>query len=222
MSFKTNECQQLALEDSFIQLTERERKALEKSWAKFFADEIFPVIDEQRFSVLYSDKDSRPTAPVNVIISALIIKELFDYSDDELVENLMLDLHLQYALHTTSFAEQPLSDKTLSRFRKRCYDYETIHGVNLYHDCVKNLSGKIARIMKLNGHIRRMDSMMMKSNIRFLSRMELIYICISKLVMLLTNAHPDQVVESLKHYTIPNDYSLIFYHQRNGHMEAMI
>ena len=158
MSFKTNECQQLALEDSFIQLTERERKALEKSWAKFFADEIFPVIDEQRFSVLYSDKDSRPTAPVNVIISALIIKELFDYSDDELFENLMFDLHLQYALHTTSFAEQPLSDKTLSRFRKRCYDYETIHGVNLYHDCVKNLIGKIARIMKLNGHIRRNPS----------------------------------------------------------------
>ena len=26
----------------------------------------------------------------------------------------MFDLHLQYALHTTSFAEQPISDKTLS------------------------------------------------------------------------------------------------------------
>ena len=89
-------------------------------------------------------------APVNVIIGALIIKELFDYSDDEIVENLMLDLHLQYALHTTSFAEQPISDKTLSRFRKRCYDYETLHGVDLYHDCVKDLSGKIAKIMKLN------------------------------------------------------------------------
>jgi hypothetical protein len=37
----------------------------------------------------------------------------------------MLGLHLQYALHTTSFVEQPVSDKTLSRFRKRCYDYET-------------------------------------------------------------------------------------------------
>ena len=73
-------------------------KTLEKSWAKVFADEIFPSIDEQRFSVLYSDKVSRPNAPVNVIIGALIIKELFDYSDDELVENLMLDLHLQYAL----------------------------------------------------------------------------------------------------------------------------
>ena len=45
-----------------------------------------PNIDEERFSVLYSSKASRPNAPVNVIIGALIIKELFDYSDDEIVE----------------------------------------------------------------------------------------------------------------------------------------
>ncbi|MEI3281843.1 MAG: transposase [Enterocloster sp.] len=195
-------------------LTERERKALEKSWAKIFADEIFPAIDEERFSVLYSNKASRPNAPVNVIIGALIIKELFDYSDDEIVENLMLDLHLQYALHTTSFAEQPISDKTLSRFRKRCYDYETLHGVDLYHDCVKDLSGKIAKIMKLNGRIRRMDSIMIESNIRFLSRMELIYTCISKLIVYLTKNAPDKVSEQMKHYADPNDYNRIFYHQR--------
>ena len=116
MAFKTNDCQQLSFDDSFISLTEREKKALEKSWAKIFADEIFSAIDEERFSVLYSDKASRPNAPVNIIIGALIIKELFDYSDDEIVENLMLDLHLQYALHTTSFEEQPVSDKTLEPF----------------------------------------------------------------------------------------------------------
>ncbi len=126
MAFKENFCQQISIQDSFSNLTAREQKALEKSWAKIFADEIFPAIDESRFSVLYSNKASRPNAPVNVIVGALIIKELFDYSDDEMVENLMLDLHLQFALHTTSFEEQPLSDKTLSRFRKRCYDYETL------------------------------------------------------------------------------------------------
>ena len=58
------------------------------------------------------------------IVGALIIKELFALSDDEIVENLMLDIHYQYALHTTSYEEQPLSDKSLSRFRKRCYEYE--------------------------------------------------------------------------------------------------
>ena len=143
MSFKENTYQQMSFTDSFSGLTAREQKALEKSWAKVFADEIFPAIDEKRFSVLYSDKASRPNTPVNVIVGALIIKELFDYSDDEMVENLMLDFRIQYALHTTSFEEQSLSDKTLSRFPKRCYDYETLHNKDLYHDCVKDLSATL-------------------------------------------------------------------------------
>jgi len=222
MSFKENVCQQISLDDSLLKLTERERNALEKSWAKIFADEIFPAIDEERFSVLYSDKASRPNTPVNVTIGALIIKELFDYSDDEIVENLMLDLHLQYALHTTSFEEQPISDKTLSRFRKRCYEYETLNSVDLYHDCLKDLSSKIAKLMNLNGRIRRMDSMMIEANIRFLSRMELIYTCISKLVTYLTKRKPDIVTESLKPYADPNDYNRIFYHQHNDDMDTII
>ena len=44
-----------------------------------------------------------------------------------------------------------MSDKSLSRFRIRCYSYERAHGVDLYHDCVKDLSSKIAKLMGLNG-----------------------------------------------------------------------
>lgn len=215
MSFSENSCQQLSINDSFSSLTAREQKALENSWAHIFATEIFPAIDEKRFSVLYSDKASRPNTPVNVIVGALIIKELFDYSDDEMVENLMLDLHLQYALHTTSFEEQPLSDKTLSRFRKRCYDYENLYHVDLYHDCINDLSSKIAKMMKLNGRIRRMDSMMIAANIRKLSRMELIYTCIAKLVSYLKKQCPQMITEQLKHYTDAEDYNQFFYHHRN-------
>ena len=58
----------------------------------------FPLIDEKRFSELYSDKDSRPNTPVNIIIGALVIKELFGYSDDGMVEGLMLDSRLQSLL----------------------------------------------------------------------------------------------------------------------------
>ena len=134
-------------------LTPREQKALENSWAKVFAEEIFPAIDEKPFAVLYSDKASRPNTPVNVTVGALINKELFDYTDDEMVENLMFDPRMQYALHTISFEEQPLSDKTLSRFRKRCYDYETLYNVDLYHDCIQNLSASIAKLMQISGKI---------------------------------------------------------------------
>lgn len=41
-------------------------------------------------------------------IGALIIKEIFGISDDEPVENLMLDPRYQYALHAKSWEEQPL------------------------------------------------------------------------------------------------------------------
>ena len=215
MSFKANDCQQLSFFDSLSGLTAREQKALENSWAKVFADEIFPEIDEQRFAVLYSNKASRPNTPVNVIIGALIIKELFDLSDDEMVENLMLDPRYQYALHTTSFEEQPLSDKTLSRFRKRCYDYESAYNVDLYHDCITDLGGKIARLMKLNSRIRRMDSMMIESNIRDLSRMELLYTCVAKLVCYLHKAGQDDILEGLEHYYDPDDFNRVIYHNRS-------
>lgn len=214
MSFKENAYQQISFTDSFSGLTAREQKALERSWAKTFADEIFPAIDENRFSVLYSDKASRPNTPVNVIVGALIIKELFDYSDDEMVENLMLDFRVQYALHTTSFAEQPLSDKTLSRFRKRCYEYETLYNKDLYHDCVKGLSASIAKLMGISGKVRRMDSMMIESNIRKLSRMELIYTCISKLAVYIDKKDDSALTDDLKHYTDPNDFNRVIYHQR--------
>ena len=46
--------------------------------------------------------------------------------------------------------------QALSRFRKRCYDYETLHNKDLYHDCVKELSTSIAKLMGISGKVRRM------------------------------------------------------------------
>ena len=40
MSFKTNDVEQLSLFDSFLNLTAREQKALENSWAKVFAVDV--------------------------------------------------------------------------------------------------------------------------------------------------------------------------------------
>ena len=212
MSFRTNSYQQLSFTDSFGGLTSREQKALERSWAKVFAEDIFPSINEEPFRVLYSSDASRPNTPVNVCVGALIIKELFGISDDEVVENLMLDPRYQYALHTTSCTEQPLSDKTLSRFRKRCYDHESIYGVDLLHDCMTGLGTKIARLMDMNPRMKRMDSMMIAANIRKLSRIELLYTCVSKLVVYLHKNKCDDLIRGMEHYYDPNDYNKTFYY----------
>ena len=126
MSFAFNQSQQLSLFDATSNLTEREKHLLEKSWAKYFAEHIFPEIDEAPFAVLYSDRPSRHNTPVNVIIGALILKEIFGLTDEELVDTLPFDIRYQYALHTTSFEEQPLNGRTLGRFRARCNSYEEL------------------------------------------------------------------------------------------------
>lgn len=67
--------------------SKRKQKILEKSWEKPFSDIIFSNIDEMIFAPLYSDKrNSRPNAPVNVIVGALILKELNGLTDDEIIE----------------------------------------------------------------------------------------------------------------------------------------
>ena len=53
MSFKSNDSQQITLNDALFGLTDREKRMLEKSWAKPFAEKIFPKIDESRFVCMH-------------------------------------------------------------------------------------------------------------------------------------------------------------------------
>ncbi len=91
MSFKTNQYQQITLNDSFVDLSPRIQKIVMNSWCKDFADIVFPTINEERFSVLYSDNTaSRPNTPINFIIGGLILKEDNDLSDDERIGRINL------------------------------------------------------------------------------------------------------------------------------------
>ena len=222
MSFVPNrlEEQQLSLFDPLTTMTEREKKFLDRSWAKYFAEFIFPKINEIPYAVLYSNKDSRPNTPVNVQIGALLIKELTNLSDDELLESLMFDIRFQYALHTTSFAEQPLSDRTLSRFRARCAAYETEHGVDLLHETITSMSSEMAELTRSDSSLKRMDSLMAASNIKRMGRLELLYTCVANLEKKM--AKNCEIPEHLRHYTEADDRNRVIYHNHSEETSAKI
>ncbi len=116
MAFKANTSQQISLNSSLLNLTKRETKLIHKTWAECFNKDIFPNINEENFSVLYSDNTAtRPSNPVNVVFGLLLIKEMFSNSDQEAFESLLYDTRFQLALHTDSFQEQPVSKNTLSK-----------------------------------------------------------------------------------------------------------
>ena len=73
MSFCHNTNQQMTIFDPFYGLSKRELKFLNKSWAEIFASKIFPLINEDRFAVLYSDNPAtRPNNPVNVYLGLIM------------------------------------------------------------------------------------------------------------------------------------------------------
>lgn len=214
MSFVKNDSQQMSFNNTLYGLTKRENRILDRNWSTQFGNEIFPLIDEDIFSVLYSDKASRPNTPVNVTVGALILKELRNQTDEEIFESLLFDVRYQRALHTENFEEQPMSDTTLKRFRKRCLTYEAETGVDLVHICITKLSGAMAKLMNISGQIQRMDSLMVASNIKRLSRLELLYTCVSNMVTYLHKTEGDDKLSGLEHYYNPNDMNAVIYHKR--------
>ena len=118
MSFVPNSYQQISLFDKLAFLSQRKQQMLERSWAQAFSNHIFTRINEHIFAPLYSEKtNSRPNAPINVLVSALILKDFTSLTDEEITEACEFDFRYQYALHTTSFADQPVSERTDHRGR---------------------------------------------------------------------------------------------------------
>src|SRR5690625_2942228 len=116
-------------------------KLLKQSWADDFYRLILTQINEERFSVLYSDKASRPNKPVNVLVSLLILKQQNLLSDEELIGSLYFDYRFQYALglETNHVNERPCVN-TLSNFRSRLVEYELQTGKSLLQEEMESLS----------------------------------------------------------------------------------
>ena len=224
MSFKTNKYQQITLDDSFLNLSPRTQKIVTKSWAKDFADIVFPAINEERFSVLYSDHAfSRSNTPVNIIIGALILKENLGLTDDELLASICCDIRFQYALHTTHLKDQPVSDRTFSRFRERLYNYERETKKDLLKEEMKSLNETYSSFMNLHSNIKRMDSLMIASNCKRMSRLEIIYTTVANAMKLLQKRGlTDRIPEDLQHYLNADDRNDVIYYCKGDDVSSRL
>lgn len=223
MSFVLNPSQQISLFDKLAFLSKRKQQMLEKSWAQVFSDHVFAKIKEQIFAPLYSEKsNSRPNAPINVLVGALILKEFLDLTDEELIAACEFDFRFQYALHTTSFDDQPFSERSVSRFRSRLAAYELVTGEDLLHHCFVAMADGLREYMEISPSIKRMDSMMIESNIRRMGRLELLYTCLSNLVKELHRDGRIELLKGLEHYADPNDRNRIVYHEQDTPQEERL
>ena len=99
-------------------------------------------MDEDIFAVLYSDKASRPNAPINVLVGLEVLKSGFGWSDAQLEEQLAYNVQVRYALGYRDLSEGHVELRTVYNFRARIVHHMQTTGENLLGECkIKCVNG---------------------------------------------------------------------------------
>jgi len=173
--FRKNDQRQQSLFGPEMVLSPGLLTRLKTSWAQTFREEVFERIDETPFAVLYSEKESRPNAPVNVLVGFEIIKAGFGWSDEEMYEALSFDIRIRYALGIEDMGgELPFTLRTLYNFRKRMRKHAMRTGENLYEKVFEQVTDEQLGRYQVAAGAQRLDSTQVLSNIAQMNRLTLL------------------------------------------------
>lgn len=197
---KNTKHQQPALISAASELPEKQRKRLENSWAGTFYKEFFSRIDEQSFAVLYSEKDSRPNVPVNVLVGLEALKAGFGWSDQELYENYCYSLQVRYALGYDRLGDGDFEIRSLYYFRERLSKYNAEQSINLLEKAFEQITDAQIVDLKVRTGMQRMDSTQIASNIVSASRLRLLVEAVQRVERILNEADRARLSETLAPY----------------------
>ena len=155
-------------------LPDKQAKRLQESWAGVFYRDYFARLDETPFAALYSDKDSRPNIPVNVLVGLEALKSGFNWSDEEMYDACCFDLQVRYALGYHTWGEGQFDLRTVYNFRHRLSEHMQETGQNLIDQAFEQVTDEQIASFQLKTDKLRMDSSQIASNIRNMSRLHLL------------------------------------------------
>jgi hypothetical protein len=147
-------------------LTPEAAERVRRTWAWTFRRDALTLIDEESFRVMYHETLGTPNKSIRMLVGTLILKEMFDCTDVETVENLSFNLLWHVALGLKS-SDAYCCQKTLHNFRVNLIRHDL--GMLVF----KNTADQIAAILGIDTSRQRLDSTHCLSNIAVLTRLGL-------------------------------------------------
>ena len=163
--FRIRDPQESLWQSQFL-VTPKKAKRLERSWAEVFRNEALPLIDEERFAPMYCVDNGRPNRAVQTVLGVHLLKEMFNLTDDEALEQLEFNLLWRHALRL-DIEETHLPQKTLHNFRVRLMQH---YGGRL---AFQETTDRIIQALGIRTGKQRLDSTHIMSNIATLTRLGL-------------------------------------------------
>jgi hypothetical protein len=197
---KNEQHRQRPLFSTLADLPAKPRERLENSWAATFYGEFFSRINEDIFAVLYSDQASRPNIPVNVLVGLAALKAGFGWSDAELEAQMAYNIQVRYALGYRDLTEGHFELRTVYNFRRRLAQHMQATGENLLEEAFEQVTDEQIAALALKTGKLRMDSTQIASNIRQMSRVQLLVEVMQRVWRMLTEADQARYAVDLAAY----------------------
>ena len=116
------------------------------------------------------------------------MKSHFDWSDEELYDAFTYDLQVRYALGYREFREGDFDLRTLYYFRERVARYQQEQGINLIAKAFEQVTDEQIKAYQLKTGKQRMDSTQIASNMRAMSRLQLLVEVLQRVHRMLNEA----------------------------------
>lgn len=171
--------------------TQREISDLQQSWAQVIKDKVLPyfAVLEFEFAKFFHKTMGRPIKYISLLIVVHIFKEMYDWTDEELLANIRFDKRFEYAFELP-YHELTVCQKSLHNFRTLVQSHEMGHVI--FDRSTKH----IARIFNIDTSKQRLDSTHIISNMARLSRLALFVRVIENFLFKLKRLDP-QAYESV-------------------------
>lgn len=181
-------------------LPKSSQKSARESEEYHFYNIIFCNIKEDLFAQMYSDKRSRPNAPINAMVSALILMNRYHWTYEELFKHIRFHILLRIALGLDNLDEMPFCPATLFNFQNRLNEHFIETGENLLERVFDQLTEKQLKTLKIKTNIQRTDSFMAASNIRNYSRLQLLVELVIRIYRILSDKDKQRFREQFEPY----------------------
>lgn len=155
---------QISLLEPAFGLSAAKQARLAKTWAWQFREQCLPRIDEEAFASAYCPDNGRPNTPIRVLVGLLVLKDIFDYTDEEALDAAAFDVRWQTALGLTDDIPVPCQ-KTLHNFRARLA--QEARAEQLF----ARTTDMLLDLLGISPARQRLDSTQICSNIALLSRL---------------------------------------------------
>lgn len=182
---RIDDCQETLLIDPFDYLGPKRKTLLESGWSGLFQKSLLEKIPVQEIKGCFHEQLGRPTKELRTMLAVVLLQQMFDLTDEETIRQLAFNAEWHYGLNLSWEGDDAkyLCERTLRTYRSLVMELE------IDSLLFRLLTDALLDKLKIATRRQRLDSTHIRSDMRRLSRLELLRKTMEKFLKVMQREH---------------------------------